>query len=73
MRTIGDRIVADFEIKEFGEGWLLTPTSHASRAWCQSNLADEFWKSGDSYVMEQQLMLQIIDQFMERKSNWFGF
>ena len=65
--------MADFEIKGAGEGWLLTPTSRASRAWCQSNLANEVRESGDGYVVEEHLMLQIIEQFMDRKTEWFGF
>ncbi len=69
----GDRIVADFEIKGFGEGYLLLPASRASRAWCQSNLSDDVPMSGDGYVVEEQLMLLIIDRFMERKPGWFRF
>ena len=65
--------MSDFDIKGFGEDWLLTPTSRASRVWCQSKLADEVRKSGDGYVVEDQLMLQIIEEFMERKPNWFAF
>ena len=38
--------MADFEIKGFEEGWLLTPTIGASRLWCQSNLEHEVRKSG---------------------------
>ncbi len=64
--------MADLEIKGIGEGWLLTPTSRASRAWCRSNLADEVRKSRDGYVVEEQLMFQIIEQFMDRKPGWFG-
>ena len=47
--------MADFEIKGIGESWLLTPTTRASRLWCQSNLAHEVRKSGDGYVLEEQL------------------
>ena len=64
--------MADFEIKGTGEGWLLTPTSRASRAWCQSNLANEVRKSGDGYMVEEHLMLRIIEQFMDRQPEWFG-
>ncbi len=58
------------------EDWvsaLLTPTTRASRLWCQSNLAHEVRKSGDGYVMEEQLMFQVIEQFMDRKTGWFGY
>ena len=64
--------MADFEIKVNGEDWLLTSTTRASRLWCQSNLAHEDRKSGDGYVVEEHLMLQIIEQFMDRKTEWFG-
>lgn len=67
----GDRIVADFEIRGFGKGWLLTPTSRISRTWCQFNLADEIRKCGDGYVVEEQLMLQIIERFIDQKPRWF--
>ncbi len=65
--------MADFDIKGTGEGWLLTSTTRASRLWCQSNLAHEVRKSGDGYVVEEQLMFQIIEQFMDRKTGWFGY
>jgi hypothetical protein len=65
--------MADFEIKGIEEGWLLTPITRASRLWCQSNLAHELRKSGDGYVVEEQFMLQIIEEFMERKTGWFGY
>ena len=65
--------MADFEIKGIGEGWLLTPTTRASRLWCQSNLAHEVRKSGNSYVVGEQVMLQIIEQFIDRKTGWFGY
>jgi hypothetical protein len=64
--------MADFEIKRFDEGWLLTPITRASRLWCQSNLAHEVRKSGVGYVVDEQVMLQIIEQFMDRKTGWFG-
>ncbi len=65
--------MADFEIKGFEEGWLLTPITRASRLWCQSNLAHEVRKSGAGYMVEEQLMFQIIEQFMDRKTGWFGY
>jgi hypothetical protein len=67
-----DRVMADFEIKRIGESWLLTPTTRASRLWCQSNLAHEDRKPGDGYVLEEQLMRQIIEQFMARTTGWIG-
>ena len=65
--------MADFEIKGIGEGWLLIPTTRALRLWCQSNLAHEVRKSGHGYVVGKQVMLQIIEQFMDRKTGWFGY
>ncbi len=65
--------MADFDIKGIGEVWLLTPTTRASRLWCQSSLAHEARKSGDGYVVEEQLMFQIIEEFMDRKTGWFGY
>ncbi len=47
--------MADFQIQQIGESWLLTPTSRASRLWYQSNLSPEDRKSGDGYVLEEQL------------------
>ena len=64
--------MADFEIKGIEAGWLLTPTTRASRIWCQSNLPEEVCRIGDGYVVEEELMLQIIERFMNRKTGWFG-
>jgi hypothetical protein len=35
-------------------------------------LANEVRKSGDGYMVEEHLMLQIIEQFMDRQPEWFG-
>ena len=66
-------MMTDFDGKSFGEDWLLTPTNRAARAWCQSNLTEEFRKAGDGYVVTEQRLLMILDEYGERKTNWFGF
>ena len=63
--------MADFEIQGFGNDWLLTPTSRASRRWCRSNMSDEVPMTGEGYVVQEHLMLSILEQFMDRKSGWF--
>ena len=62
--------MSDFDIKVFGESWLLTPTNRASRAWCQSNLGEGVRKSGDGYVVEKEHLPLIIEEFMKSKSKW---
>ena len=73
VRKLGARTVTDFEIEGFGQDWLLTPTSRASRRWCRSNMSDEVPMAGESYVVQEPLMLSIIEKFMDRKTGWFRF
>jgi hypothetical protein len=65
--------MADFEIKGFEDAWLLTPTSRVSRLWCRSNLSDVVRRAGDGYVLEEQVMLQVLEQFSARNVKWRGF
>lgn len=65
--------MAEFEIKGFEDAWLLTPTSRASRMWCKSNLADVVRRVGDGYVLEEQVMLQVLEQFSVRNVKRRGF
>ena len=67
------RSVADFEIKVIEEGWLLTPTTRAARLWCKSHLTAEAHKAGDGYMLEEQHLLKVIEQFMDRKTGWFRY
>ena len=63
--------MADFEIKGFGDDWLLIPTSRASQAWCRSNMTEDLPRSGEGYVVKEQRLLLILDQFMEKREGWF--
>lgn len=58
--------MTDFDIKAFGDDWLLTPMNRTARTWCQLNLAKEFRKAGDGYVMDHEHLLLVVEEFAER-------
>ena len=61
--------MADFEIGVLGESWLLTPNNRAARNWCQSNLAADLRQDEDGYVVDQEQLLMVMEEFMGRKEN----
>ncbi len=62
--------MSDWEIKDFGQTWLLTPTSRAARTWCRFNIPDKIPMSGESYLMHEQFMLEVIEQFADQRLTW---
>lgn len=65
--------MSDFDIRVLGESWLLTPNNRAAQKWCESNLAADFQQDEDGYVVDQDQLLVVIEEFMEQKQSWFGF
>ena len=61
--------MADFDIRVLGESWLLTPNNRAARNWCQSNLAADLRQDEDGYVVDQEQVLMVMEEFMGRKEN----
>ena len=62
--------MSDWEIKDFGQTWLLTPTSRAARTWFLLNVPDKIPMLGESYLVHEQFMLEVIEQFADQRPTW---